>query len=144
MSSISRLRQAIAQACQDVTIAAMHEKGDEWIFDISPSALPLAVRAIIADPDWHHLSAISGEEGPQGKRLLYHFWLGMGVTLRVTLPAGLPRVPSIAAALPGADWYEREAHEMLGIIFTGRERTETLLLPDDWQGPPPLSNEALR
>ncbi len=37
---------------------------------------------------------------------------------------------------PGADWHEREAHEMFGITFTGNPDMRNLYLPTDFEGYP--------
>ncbi|MGH8916760.1 MAG: NADH-quinone oxidoreductase subunit C, partial [Actinomycetes bacterium] len=36
----------------------------------------------------------------------------------------------------GANWHERETHEMFGIEFIGHPNLVRLLLPDDFQGRP--------
>jgi NADH-quinone oxidoreductase subunit C len=89
-----------------------------------------------------HLSAITAQQrdASQGKiEVMVHFWHGRGITFRLTLPADNPEIPSITAIIPGADFYEREAAEMFGINFTGREETPHLLLPDDWDQAPPFT-----
>lgn len=43
-----------------------------------------------------------------------------------------PAVESIAPFLPGAEWIEREMHDVLGIDFKNHPRLERLLLADDW------------
>jgi len=44
-------------------------------------------------------------------------------------------VPTVMDVWPTADWHEREAYDLLGIGFTGREISR-ILLPDDWVGHP--------
>lgn len=90
--------------------------------------------------DIYHLSAITAqqrEDQPDEIELIYHLWYGKGLSLLLRLPADVPEVPSIFSLVPGADFYEREAAEMYGVVFTGRSETPRLLLPDEWdQGPP--------
>jgi len=89
-----------------------------------------------------HLSAITAQQrdASQGEiEVMYHFWHGRGITFVLTLPADNPEIPSITTIIPGADFYEREAAEMFGISFTGRETTPHLLLPDDWDEAPPFT-----
>ncbi len=49
---------------------------------------------------------------------------------------GEPRVASVAAVWPTADWHEREAYDMVGIVFDGHPDPRRILLPDDWEGFP--------
>lgn len=52
------------------------------------------------------------------------------------------RAPSIAGVYANADWYEREAHDMVGLDF-GRE-TRRILMPPTWEGHPLLKTHYAR
>ena len=57
--------------------------------------------------------------------------------LRVKARAGDgDEVPSVAGVWPTANWLEREAFDMFGILFAGHPNLARILLPDDWQGYP--------
>jgi NADH-quinone oxidoreductase subunit C len=56
--------------------------------------------------------------------------------LRTSVTEADPRLPSIAAVLPGAGWHEREAAEMFGLSFEGAPDRRPLLLPDGFDGHP--------
>ena len=56
---------------------------------------------------------------------------GGRVALRVRVPRATPELPSISKIYGGADWYEREAHEMFGIVFSGHPNLVPLILPED-------------
>ncbi len=45
-------------------------------------------------------------------------------------------VPSVVSIWPTANWLEREAFDMFGIIFSGHPDLKRILLPDEWQGYP--------
>jgi NADH-quinone oxidoreductase subunit C len=45
-------------------------------------------------------------------------------------------VPTLTAVFRGADWHERETHEMFGVAFTGDAHRRSLLLPDGFAGRP--------
>lgn len=52
------------------------------------------------------------------------------------LPAADTRVPSLTGVYPGANFGEREAHDMFGITFEGHPDLTRILMPDDWHGYP--------
>jgi len=52
-----------------------------------------------------------------------------------------PVVPSLIEVWTGADYHERETHEMLGVTFTGHPNLKHLLLPEDWSDIPPLRKD---
>ncbi|MAX26226.1 MAG: NADH-quinone oxidoreductase subunit C [Phycisphaeraceae bacterium] len=49
---------------------------------------------------------------------------------------GTPTVPSVCDLWPAADWHEREAYDMMGIVFEGHPDLRRILLPEDWEGFP--------
>lgn len=44
--------------------------------------------------------------------------------------------PTATPVWPGADWMEREAHDMFGVVFEGHPNPKVILLPDDFEGHP--------
>jgi NADH-quinone oxidoreductase subunit C len=56
--------------------------------------------------------------------------------LEVSCPESDPHLPSVVATYPAADWHEREAWDMFGIIFDGHPHLTRILMPDDWVGHP--------
>ncbi|OIP97190.1 hypothetical protein AUK40_03675 [Candidatus Wirthbacteria bacterium CG2_30_54_11] len=65
------------------------------------------------------------------KYLLAHKSEMLVVTVQV--PYDGPELPSITVVLPAALLYEREIHDLLGIVFTGHPNLARLVLPDDWK-----------
>ncbi|SDD97891.1 NADH-quinone oxidoreductase subunit C [Glycomyces harbinensis] len=91
--------------------------------------------------DW--LSAV--DEGPAdpeggrpgGFRVVAHLWSvaeRRGVLLRALLAEGA--VDSVTDLYPGADWHERETHEMFGVDFPGHPDLKPLLLAPEFEGHP--------
>ena len=60
----------------------------------------------------------------------------VGVTLKVDVADDTPSIESIAGVYAGANWHEREAHEMFGIDFLGHPDLRNLYLPIDFEGHP--------
>ncbi len=52
------------------------------------------------------------------------------------LPKVSPRIASLVGIYAGANWHEREAHEMFGIDFSGHPNLIKLYLPDGFEGYP--------
>jgi len=79
----------------------------------------------------------------------------------LALRAGAPRVrvqvwvdenepvPSVVGVWPTADWHEREAYDLMGILVEGHPNLTRILMEDDWQGHPlrkdyPIGGEPVR
>jgi len=54
------------------------------------------------------------------------------VTLVVSLPPERPDVPSLARDIPAANWHEREAQDLLGVVAVGHPDPRPLVLHDGW------------
>jgi NADH-quinone oxidoreductase subunit C len=70
------------------------------------------------------------------------------VTVQVWLDEGEP-VASLVPLWPAADWFEREAWDLMGIRFEGHPNLVRILMTDDWDGHPlrkdyPLGGEPVR
>lgn len=68
---------------------------------------------------------------------------GFGVTLKTAVDKEQPRIASLTSVVPGADWHERECHEMFGIDFEGHPNLAPLYLPEDFEGHPLTKSYAL-
>ncbi len=56
--------------------------------------------------------------------------------LKTDVAAGEMRAESWVPVYPGADWHEREAWEMFGIVFDGHPSLRHLYLPSEFEGHP--------
>lgn len=68
---------------------------------------------------------------------------GRRVTFSTKLERGRPALDSLVGLYAGANWHERECHEMFGIDFPGHPELESLYLPDAFQGHPLLKSYKL-
>lgn len=87
-----------------------------------------------------------GVDVPQRLHVAYHL-TSMTYRRRIRLEVALdvpggggmdeaPHVPSVVSVYPTADWQEREAWDMFGIVFDGHPALTRILMPDDWAGHP--------
>ena len=60
----------------------------------------------------------------------------VGLTLKADVPEDDFAVDSWVTVYPGANWHEREAHEMFGIGFRGHPNLAHLYLPGAFEGHP--------
>jgi NAD(P)H-quinone oxidoreductase subunit J len=58
------------------------------------------------------------------------------VRIKVFLPRENPTLPSVYWIWKGADWQEREAYDMYGIVYEGHPNLKRILMPEDWVGWP--------
>ncbi|MGR3776141.1 NADH-quinone oxidoreductase subunit C, partial [Bacillus paramycoides] len=67
---------------------------------------------------------------------LFSYGKKQSVAVKVKLDREAPQVESVTSLWKGADWPEREAYDLLGIIFKGHPNLSRILMPDDWIGYP--------
>ncbi|PGP83595.1 NADH-quinone oxidoreductase subunit C [Bacillus thuringiensis] len=67
---------------------------------------------------------------------LFSYGKKQSVAVKVKLDREEPQVESVTALWKGADWPEREAYDLLGIVFKGHPNLTRILMPDDWVGHP--------
>lgn len=53
--------------------------------------------------------------------------------IRVVIDGKNPESQSIMSVWRGADWYEREAYDMIGIKFTGHTDLRRIYMPEDYE-----------
>lgn len=58
------------------------------------------------------------------------------VRVRVQVPATDAVLPTLFDLYPGTEAMEREAYDLLGVVFTGHPDMTRILLPEDWEGHP--------
>ncbi len=70
--------------------------------------------------------------------VIYHLlspWLNQRIRVRLKTDESHP-VPSLTGLFPGADWYEREAYDLYGILFAGHPDLRRILTDYGFQGHP--------
>lgn len=63
------------------------------------------------------------------------------ILLKVSTSREKPEVPSVVEVWQGANWHEREAYDMFGIIFLNHPDLRRILMPYDWEAGYPLRKD---
>ena len=127
----------------DITYVLMRSPGKVYM-DIHPEAL-LRIAERIFRGLKARFNTATGFDARTHMEMLYHFTfedVRLVVSLRVKLDKARPEIDSLAPLIEGANWVERETHEILGINFKGHPDLRRLLLPEDWpEGVYPLRRD---
>ncbi|MBI5863147.1 MAG: NADH-quinone oxidoreductase subunit C [Planctomycetes bacterium] len=79
----------------------------------------------------YHLHATQPGDGPVA------LWSARGeLAVKVRVPRDNPHVRSVADIWPAADWHEREAFDLVGVIFDEHPDLRRILCCEDWVGHP--------
>ena len=117
----------------------------ELTLHIAPERIAQVCQVLRDDPAlrFELCSSVSGVDylGADPRRLHAVYQLtSMTYRRRIRLEAAVtaedPHLPSVTGVYPTADWQEREAYDMFGIIFDGHPNLTRILMPDDWEGFP--------
>jgi NADH:ubiquinone oxidoreductase subunit C len=85
-----------------------------------------------------HLLKLMTVAPGEHRRLRIQAWLDDG-----------EEIATLIGVFPSADYHEREAYDMMGVVFTGHPNLVRILLPDYWEGHPhrkdsPLGGEPVQ
>jgi NADH-quinone oxidoreductase subunit C len=89
--------------------------------------------------DMSYLSFVSAIDWPDRYEMVYHLTSvnrRHGVTLKVPISKERPSIPSVTEIWSGADWHEREAYDLFGIVFEGHPDLRRIMMSADWKGHP--------
>lgn len=82
------------------------------------------------------LADVSGVDTGTEMWVVYHLWSTRTPDWLRVIASGLPRedprVPSVTFLWKGAEWGEREAYDMFGIIFEGNRDLRRIYMPADY------------
>lgn len=128
-AAIEKVRQAYDGVISETSEFGLHE-----VALTVPAEEIVAACKFVAENGWWHLSTISGQDLGEELELLYHFSGDQPpcVTVRTRIPKGTANIASITPEVPAATMYEREVHDLFGVVFEGHPNLARLVLPDDW------------
>ena len=99
-----------------------------------------------SDLQFDSLMNLSGVDEPKAGLLSVYYHLESTklkhkITLKVSTDRNKPEVTTVTEVWKGADWHEREAYDMFGIIFLNHPDLRRILMPYDWDAGYPLRKD---
>ena len=104
------------------------------------AALPL-FREVHDGLGYTHLSMVGGIDWVDHREVFYVAWSDARreyLLLSTDVPSDDPHVESATPVWPAANWHEREAFELVGIVFDHHPDLRRLLTPDGYEFHPLL------
>ena len=118
----------------------IRDKGKTKVFEFSiPREQVVPVSRFLQEKGFEHCSLITAVDWKDRFEILYHitsYRYGLLLQMSAVLPHDDPVVDSVTGIWGGADWNEREAWDLMGIVFKGHPNLERILLPLDFKGHP--------
>jgi NADH-quinone oxidoreductase subunit C len=132
------LRDRLQARFGELLLGPVRQRHDETELRIGPGGVTEVLRALHDETElgFTLLADLCGVDTGDDLQVVYHLrsetspdWLRV---IADGLPRETPRVPSATFLWKGAEWLEREAWDMFGIVFEGNRDLRRILMPDDY------------
>ncbi len=91
------------------------------------------------DLEYDQLMSLTGQDLGNELSVVSHLYstkFKAALALEAKVTREEPELDSISDLYATANWHEREAYDMVGVVFTGHPNLKRILLPLDWEGYP--------
>jgi NADH-quinone oxidoreductase subunit C len=118
--------------------APVYQRHDETEIRIEPGNVPDVLRVLhdALDLRFEILVDLAGVDTGTAMQVVYHLWSPMSSDWLRVVADGIsrddPRAPSATFLWQGAEWLEREAYDMFGIVFEGNRDLRRIFMPADY------------
>jgi NADH-quinone oxidoreductase subunit C len=126
----------------DRDVAQAIEAGETSVF-VDASAWPAVAKRLSSELGFSFLSDLCGVDNLGSSprfEVVYNLTdleTPSRFRVRVAVPDGdSPTIKTVTDIWPTANWMEREAFDMFGIVFEGHPDLTRILMPDEWEGFP--------
>jgi NADH-quinone oxidoreductase subunit C len=108
---------------------------------IGSQELPSLCRTVKEDPNlaFDYLLCLCVVDYVEHLQVVYHLYSithKHKMVIKTNVPSEQPSVPSVISVWPAADWFEREGHDLFGVVFEGHPNMTPLLLYEGFEGYP--------
>jgi NADH-quinone oxidoreductase subunit C len=140
--TLRELGEHIARALPGAAASHRVERG-ELTIHAKTSEVVTVMRFLRDDPQCQFISIVDvcGVDWPGREKrfdVVYHLLspkLNRRVRIKIETDEDTP-VPSITGVFPGANWFEREAYDLYGILFSGHPELRRILTDYGFEGHP--------
>jgi len=138
------MSEIIEKSVRDKFPDAVIESGDSdgtLMLRLEPKFLVDVSEFLKDSPElkFDYLACVSGVDWSDRLEVVYHLQslsLKHKLVLKVDADRDDPKLPSLTSVWAGANFQEREAYDMFGIVFEGHPDPRRILLTEDWEGYP--------
>ena len=114
---------------------------DEVVVSAKADDIPAICRLAKDDPrlDFDYLRCLSVVDYKERLEVVYHLFSlkkRHKMVIKTSVDPDKPDVPSIITVWRGADWFEREGHDLFGVVFKGHPNLAPLILYEGFEGFP--------
>ncbi|MBM3944215.1 MAG: NADH-quinone oxidoreductase subunit C [SAR202 cluster bacterium] len=114
---------------------------DEVVAKVKPADVAEVCRTAKEDGrlSFDYLRSISVVDYVERLEVNYHLFSmdkRHKMVIKASVPHDSPSVPTVSGVWRGADWYEREGHDLFGVVFEGHPDMRPLLLYEGFEGHP--------
>jgi NADH-quinone oxidoreductase subunit C len=116
----------------------IRQRGDQTEIRIGPGDVQDVLRTLhdTVDLRFEILADLAGVDTGDTMQVVYHLWSETTPDWLRIVVEGLsrddPRCPSATFLWTGAEWLEREAYDMFGIVFEGNRDLRRIFMPPDY------------
>jgi NADH-quinone oxidoreductase subunit C len=136
------LRTRLERRFGERLLGPVRQAPDQTEIRVAAGDVAETLRALHDEPDLHFviLADLAGVDTGDRMQVVYHLWSEKTSDwLRVIaddLDRDAPRCPSATFLWKGAEWMEREAYDMFGILFEGNRDMRRIYMPDEYTSHP--------
>lgn len=126
---VENLKARLGQSLLDVRI----QRPRRIFATVSQAVLLETIGFLSKECGLRHLATITGIDLGNDIGVYYHLRdQTITFNLKVTTPKTDPKLPTILPMIPGAVLYEREIHDLFGVVFEGHPDLSPVILPEGW------------
>jgi Ni,Fe-hydrogenase III component G len=99
---------------------------------VSPENYYEVIQFLVKEKGLYHLETMTATELKDYIEIIAHLGLSTSVSVKTAVDKNSPTIISLCNLIPGAEFYEREIMDLMGVKFEGHPNPKRLVLPQDW------------